>query len=181
MPSLAVSTHSPFSRASASVGLAPPRCSLGLTPCSRSSSPAIGFLLAVALRDTTGLPARGPRKRGSRALLRQPVAELLADVVQRVADVLERIAHALAVVALGRLGLLAQRRLLAAAQVRAVRDAVVVAAAHPGEELVRAAHGHRVGDVELHEQARQPLEPGALLVVVEALLHERVEVELLDR
>src|SRR5204863_6059728 len=81
---------------------------------------------------------------GSLLLAREPLPELVADVAERVADVLERVAHARRVVLLRGAGLVAQGRLLAAADVLAVLDAVVVAAAYPGEELVRAADRHRV-------------------------------------
>src|SRR4051794_15932089 len=122
-----------------------------------------------------------PAADGSLLLLREPIAELRADVRERVADVLERVAHALRVVVLRRARLVAQGRLLAAPDVRAVLDAVVLAAADPRQQLVRAADRHRMRDVEVHQQAREPLDPRALLVVVEALLHEGVEVELVDR
>jgi len=41
MPSLAVSAHCPFSRASVSSGVVPPRCSVGFTLSCSSSLPAI--------------------------------------------------------------------------------------------------------------------------------------------
>src|SRR4051794_3199710 len=79
--------------------------------------PQTPHIESVALLDRTyrPRPALLPRAR-------EPVAELPAHVAERVAHVLERVAHALAVVVLRRLGLRAQRGLVAAADVRAVLD-----------------------------------------------------------
>ena len=68
-------------------------------------------------------------------------------------------AIALGVVVLGGVGLLAQRRLLAAADVLAPDDPVVVARAHPVEQPADAAHGHRVGEAQVGHQPGQRSSP----------------------
>src|SRR3954468_5283302 len=70
----------------------------------------------------------------------------------------ERAAHALAVVRRRGVALLAQRRLLAAAHVLAAHDPVVVAVADPVEQLAHALDRERVGDLEVLEQPREPLD-----------------------
>src|SRR3954447_4225501 len=79
----------------------------------------------------------------------EPLAELLAHVRDRLPGVAERALHAIGVVLAGGVGLLARRRLLAAADVLAGHDAVVFALADPGEELVGALDGHRMGQAEI--------------------------------
>ena len=79
----------------------------------------------------------------------------------------------------GAVALLAQRRLLADPHVVAADDAVVVALAHPVEQLAHALDRQRVGHLQVLEEPREALEAAALLLVVEPLLDERVEVEVL--
>src|SRR3954470_7264182 len=110
--------------------------------------------------------------------LLEPVAELLADVGDGFPGGAERAPHALGVVLARGARLLARRRFLAATDVLAVDDAVVLALADPLQQLVGATDRHRVGEVEVEQQPRQPLEAAAALGVLEALRHERIEVEL---
>src|SRR5215204_4165766 len=95
--------------------------------------------------------------------LLEPVRELLADLVDRQARFVERPLHALAVVGGGTVGLVAQGRLVAAPQVLAADDPVVLAAADPCQQLADALDRQGVGDLEVLEEPRQPLEPRALL------------------
>src|SRR5215218_5191954 len=113
-------------------------CPAGSAPRHSRASAAFGpgaEVLPNGVGSRSTLLLCGGRAKAARdrllLLAREPLPELLADVVERIADVLERVAHAAGIVLLGRPGLVAQRRLLAAADVRAVLDAVVVAAAHP--------------------------------------------------
>ena len=76
---------------------------------------------------------------------------------------------------------LARGRLLAAAHVLAADDPVVVAAVHPGHQLLHPAHGERVAAAQLHPAAREPVQALAALVEVLGLAQERVEVELRRR
>src|SRR4051812_47005541 len=107
---------------------------------------------AAALGGTSSRSPRGAvaccRPLPAAGLLLEPVAQRLADVVARLAGGLDRVLHAPGVVRRGGLGLLAGSRLLAAARVLAVDDAVVGARADPREQLVRAADGQRVAEVE---------------------------------
>src|SRR3954469_12889477 len=139
----AFSTSAPTFATTASRSCAPPTTPFWTSTTSRA---VFGRFSSVLIRLLVAL------------VLRQPVAKLLADVVDRVADVLERFADAARVVVLRGGGLVAERRLLVAGGALAVLDAVVLAAAHPAQQLVRATHRHRVRDVEVHEHPRQALE-----------------------
>src|SRR5215207_9643837 len=90
--------------------------------------------------------------------LLEPVRELLPRLGDGVARLLERALHPLAVVRGGAVALLAQRWLFAAAQVVAADDAVVVAGLHPVEQLAHPLDRQRMGDLQILEQAREPLE-----------------------
>src|SRR3954469_6689127 len=109
----------------------------------------------------------------SLALL-EPRRKLLADVRDRRAGLLEGALHAVAVVRPRALALVLERRLLAAPQIVAADDPVVVALAHPVEQLADALDRQRVRDLQVLQQPRQAVEPGAGLRVVHALLDEGV-------
>src|SRR5215217_2823791 len=106
------------------------------------------------------------------APLLEPCRELLSHIVDGLSGALERTADALAVVGGRPLALLPQRRLVADAEVLAAHDPVVVALAHPVEQLAHPLDRQRVGDLEVLEQPRQPLEAGPLLGVLHSLLDE---------
>src|SRR4051794_20112313 len=99
-------------------------------------------------------------------VLREPVRQLLSHVGERLAGVLESVAHAVPVVRARGLRLLANGVLLAAPQVLAADDVVVVALAHPRQQLVHAPDGERVGEPQLEEQPREAVHPAALLRVL---------------
>ena len=117
------------------------------------------------------------RPAGAAALARQPVAELLADVADRRAGLGEGVGDALGVVRLGGVGLVAQRRLLAAADVVAADDAVVAPPRAPSPaaraRAARASGGSGRRSCARRVRRSTPLPPS----VVHRLRDERVEAE----
>src|SRR5213079_537825 len=89
------------------------------------------------------------------ARLAQPVGKLLAGVLDRAAEVVEGFAEARRVVSdrVARLGARMQR--LVAGDELAAHDAVVVAGLDPLHQLVNSLYRHRVGEVEIDQQARE--------------------------